>query len=260
MGVDAREQLAVVERDAVVAGEQAEARLGAGRDLRPVALAVDRSGGHEVLVEERRDDADVGRDVEVGLVEQVVDRGLEVPRGLPGPLGVAGLQRLEGLVDAVRGRACRWATVVGAVVLGQGLSQVIIDEVDPALAVGLGSRGRWWGGGCARSGRAAARPRPGGPAGGAIAAALRGPGRQAARGPCQRLRTSGRSGSAASSAAVGVLRLGVLAEVAEEGSRRSSSSPVRWDPGRPGLRPGLANRCDRSSPLPHSSKPQVLRR
>ncbi len=72
----ARQQLAVVEGDAVIAGQQAEARLGPGGHLRPVALAVDRAGGYQVLVEHGLDDVDIGGDIQVRLVEQVVDRRL----------------------------------------------------------------------------------------------------------------------------------------------------------------------------------------
>src|SRR5208283_5947594 len=47
----ARQQLAVVEGNSVIAGQQAESRLGPGGHLRPVALTVDRTGGYQVLVE-----------------------------------------------------------------------------------------------------------------------------------------------------------------------------------------------------------------
>ena len=249
----AREQLAIVEGDAVVAGQESEAGLGAGGDLRPVTFAVDRSRGHQVLIEERRDDVDVRRHVEIGLVEQVVDRGLEVPRRLPGNLLVAGLERAEGLVDAIE---CGLALDHGrrAVVLGEGLTEVVLDEVDPALAVGDDGRV------AARRqvthglDRAGARPRRGGPWDEATGVAPRGPGRPGARRPSRATGTSGRAGSAASGGPSSSVP-GRIHASPTGGHRRRRSSPARWDPAEPPAAPSSRGSCRSSSPHPHSSEP-----
>ena len=93
---DADQRLLVVKRDAVVAGQQAKARLGAGGDLRPVPLAKNRPGLDQVGVEEGRDGIHIGRDVEIGLVKQIVDGGLQFPRRRPWPALVAVCRAIPG--------------------------------------------------------------------------------------------------------------------------------------------------------------------
>ena len=110
---DAGEQLPVEEGDPVVAPHQAEPGLRAGGDLRPVALAVDRAVIHQVDVEHRRERVQIGRDVEVGQVVEVVQGGLEFQRGVPGVRLVSRLERLQHAFTERR-PFCRSATVAAA--------------------------------------------------------------------------------------------------------------------------------------------------
>ena len=123
-------ELAVVERDPLVARQEAEPGLGAGGHLRDIAFPVDRPGVDDVVRQERRDRSEIRRDIDVRQVVQAVDGRLEL-RGIgPGDRLVILPERGQDPGQPLQG-APTSLDGLRPFIGREGRAEVVVDELLP---------------------------------------------------------------------------------------------------------------------------------